>query len=97
MDAINNRWEIEETIFSEPSGNVRGVVTAFVPAPAKGRKRGQVRVAHAYLEVKNAPTVTLEVPKKVGLEDLEVIGKAIFAFHERVTELDAAREEEVNA
>ncbi|MDG1580960.1 hypothetical protein [Pseudomonas sp. GOM6] len=74
--------DIDVTLFDQPSGNVRGMVTAFVPIKGK-----QKRIAHATLLVGKAPTVSLEVPTKLPLDQVEAVAIGLTAFAAKVIEL----------
>ncbi len=54
---------IEVDLFDKPSGNVRGIVTAFLSIKGKNK-----RIAHATLLVGEAATVALDVPAKLTLD-----------------------------
>lgn len=75
---------VEETIFEAPSGNVRGLVTAFMEVNGK-----QKRIAHATLLTDRAPDVTLEVPKKIEVTAVAALTAALNEFAERVQRLVA--------
>lgn len=77
--------EIEVTVFDQPSGNVRGMVNAFMPIRGK-----QKRIAHATLLIDEAPTVSLEVPNKLALDQIEDVADNLKAFVAKVRELAQA-------
>lgn len=75
---------VEETIFDAPSGNVRGLVTAFVEL--KGKRK---RIAHATLLTDRKPDVTLDIPKKIGVTEIAALSVALNDFASRVQSLTA--------
>lgn len=84
--------EITATLFSEPSGNVRGTVTAFVTIPrgrGKKLKNEEVRIAIATLFTDAPPSVTLSVPAGLGLDKIPLVADALTRFHAKVEEVDA--------
>lgn len=82
IDKAADNTEINVTLFDKPSGNVRGMVGAFMPV--KGKQR---RIAHATLLVGEAPAVSIEVPGKVPLDEIEVVAASLKAFAAKVREL----------
>lgn len=77
--------QIEVTMFDTPSGNVRGMVNTFITIKGK-----QKRVAHATLLVGDSPTIAIDVPKALQLDQIATITQALNAFEAKVRELDAA-------
>lgn len=73
---------IEEQVFDEPSGTVRGVVIAF--AQIKGKEK---RIAHASLLTKGGSDVALEVPRKVSVADIAELTAVLNSFAKRVAAL----------
>ena len=73
---------LEETIFEQPSGNVRGTVIALIELGGK-----QKRVAHATLLTDRAPDVVLEVPRKVALAEIPALTSVLNEFSSRVQAL----------
>lgn len=73
--------EVKAELFEAPSGNVRGTVTASMTLKGK-----QKRFAHAYLLVDEAPSLTIEVPKTVPLEQLDALADGLKLFAEKVRE-----------
>lgn len=73
--------KIEETVFPVPSGNVRGYV--FATMPFKGKQK---RIAHAHLLVDETPSVTIEIPKAVPLDQLDALADGLKAFAAKVRE-----------
>jgi len=76
---------IETIMFDAPSGDVRGIVTAF--ADVKGKRK---RVAHATILVGKEPSVTLDVPKAVTIGDVPGIAAVLQAFTAKVTSFQPA-------
>lgn len=74
--------EISASLFDDPSGSVRGIVTAFMPI--KGRQK---RIAHATLMVDQAPSIALELPKSLALDEIEAAAANLQAFAAKVREL----------
>ena len=74
--------EINVTLFDQPSGNVRGMVTASMPIKGK-----QKRIAHATLLVGEAPSVSIEVPGKLPFDQIEAVADNLKAFAAKVREL----------
>lgn len=77
--------EINVTIFEQPSGNVRGMVTAFMPIKGK-----QKRIAHAILLVDETPSVSLFVPSKLPLDEVAAVAANLTAFAAKVHEVSKA-------
>lgn len=73
---------IEEKVFDEPSGSVRGIVIALTQV--KGREK---RIAHATLLTKGGSDVVLEVPRKIAVADIAELSVLLNSFAERVTAL----------
>jgi hypothetical protein len=80
MTAINS--EIDVTVFDKPSGNVRGMVNAFMQVKGK-----QKRVANATVLVDEAPVLMIDAPKKLTLAELEAFSNTITLFTTKVLEL----------
>lgn len=76
---------LETIMFDTPSGDVRGIVTAF--ADIKGKRK---RIAHATILVGKDPSVTLDVPKAVQIGDLPRVVAVLQAFTAKVTSLQPA-------
>jgi hypothetical protein len=66
---------IEKTIFSVPSGNVRGVILAKF-----GEGKKEKRIALATLFVDKDPTIKLSLPSKVTLRDVDGYADALKEF-----------------
>ena len=79
--------EVEVIEFKEPSGNVRGLVNAFVPHGGQNR-----RIAHATLLVDKAPDVLVEVPKRLTLVDIPTVANGLLDFASRLGELETPKE-----
>ncbi|KQW19787.1 MULTISPECIES: hypothetical protein [Pseudomonas] len=73
--------KIEADLFEQPSGSVRGTVTAGMNVKGKHK-----RIAHAYLLVGEAPTITIEVPKSFPLDQLDTLADGLKAFAATVRE-----------
>jgi len=82
---MTTEFEIEVTLFDKPSGNVRGMVTAFMPIKGK-----QKRIAHATLLAAEAPSVLIEVPGRLTFDQIEAVADNLKAFPARVRELAQA-------
>lgn len=78
---------VDVLIFNEPSGNVRGVITAFVTF-AKGEKR----VAHGTLFTDKAPDLSPSTPNRVTSEEMKAIGEAMLGFVNAVEHNDKGRQ-----
>jgi hypothetical protein len=74
--------QAEVRIFEQPSGNVRGTVAMFVPIRGK-----QVRIAHAFLLIDEAPDIGTYVPKRLTLEEVEAVFRGMAAFTEKLRSL----------
>lgn len=81
--------EIDVTLFDKPSGNVRGMVNAFMPIKGK-----QKRIAHATLLVDEQPSISLEVPRNLTLDQVEAVADQLKAFVAKVSEFAKAESEE---
>ncbi|MGG2576081.1 hypothetical protein ACQYZY_28640 [Pseudomonas aeruginosa] len=79
------RASIESIVFPEPDENFRGVVNAFMPLNGK-----QQRIARATLLVDKAPTVSLEVPSKIAVDQIEAVAETLKAFAAKVREMAQA-------
>lgn len=73
---------IDELVFEKSSGNVRGTVGAFLDVNGKEK-----RIAHATLLVDELATISLEVPKKLRIDDFPRLTKLLADFAVRVQEL----------
>lgn len=78
---MTDKVKIEAELFEQPSGSVRGTVTAFMAHKGKHK-----RIAHAFLLVGEAPTITIEVPKSVPLDQLDTLADGLKAFASKVRE-----------
>lgn len=74
--------EIEVIVFEQPAGDVRGMVNAFMQIKGK-----QKRIAHATLLVDEQPSVSLEVPRNLPLDQIEAVAESLKAFVAKVREL----------
>ncbi|GHE73908.1 hypothetical protein GCM10019059_36830 [Camelimonas fluminis] len=74
-------FEIQETLFPTPQGNVKGTLIALVTL-SSGKTR---RVGHAYLYLPHRPDekLSIDIPKAVPSKDLAVVITALTAFSER--------------
>jgi hypothetical protein len=72
-------------MFDQPSGNVRGMVNAFMTLKGK-----QKRIAHATLLVDEAPSVSLSVPNALPFDQIEAVADNLKAFVAKVRDLDHA-------
>jgi hypothetical protein len=79
------RASIESIVFPEPDKNFRGIVNAFMPVNGKQR-----RIARARLFVDEVPTVSLEVPSKIAVDQIEAFAETLKAFASKVSELAQA-------
>nr|WP_073674536.1 hypothetical protein [Pseudomonas aeruginosa] len=77
--------EIEVIMFEQPSGNVRGMVNAFMPVKGK-----QKRIAHATLLLEDQPSISLEVPRNLSLDQIGEVADNLNAFAVKVRELAKA-------
>lgn len=78
---MTHEVKIEAELFDQPSGSVRGTVTAAMLLKGKHK-----RIAHAYLLVGEAPTITIEVPKTVPLGQLDALAEGLKEFAAKVRE-----------
>lgn len=74
---------VEETIFEKPSGNVRGLVTAFMEV--KGKRK---RVANATLFTDCAPDIVLDVPRKISVAEIFALTTVLNEFSNRVQNIN---------
>jgi hypothetical protein len=79
---VTAETEINVTLFDQPSGNVRGMVNAFMPIKGK-----QKRIAHATLLVDQPPSISIEVPKSLPFDLIEGVADNLKAFVAKVREL----------
>lgn len=79
------KFELDENVFSQPQGDVRGFLIAMVTY-SNGKTK---RLAHSYLLVDKIDHISLDVPKRVQVVDLPVIQQALAAFTKRLSELKA--------
>jgi len=82
---MTTEFEIEVALFDKLSGNVRGMVIAFMPIKGK-----QKRIAHAALLVNETPSVSIEVPGRLTFDQIEAVADNLKAFLARVRELAQA-------
>ena len=82
---VENRVDV--LMFEQPSGNVRGVITAFVTF-AKGEKR----VAHATLFTDKAPDLSPSTPNRVSTDEMKAIAEAMLGFVNAVEHNDKGRQ-----
>lgn len=80
--SLQNNAELSTTLFEQPSGNVRGMVTALMEV--KGKQR---RIVHATLLVDGPPVVVLDVPKKMTVSEVDELSKHLKSFSEKLSEL----------
>jgi len=80
---IKSTSAVEVNMFSQPSGTVRGIVTAFM-----NRKGKRIRIAHATLLVAQEPTLTVEIPRKMAMEELLAALEVLKEFAKTVMSLD---------
>lgn len=76
-------FKLEENVFAQPQGNVRGFLIAMVTY-SNGKEK---RLAHSYLLVDQISRISLDVPKTAEVTDLPVIQEALAAFTKRLSEL----------
>lgn len=76
-------FTLEENVFSQPQGNVRGLLIAMVTY-SNGKSK---RLAHSHLLTDKADLISLDVPSRVAAEDIPVIQEALAAFAKRLAEL----------
>lgn len=77
--------EIDVTLFDKPSGNVLGIVNAFMPIKGK-----QKRIAHATLLVDEQPSISIDVPRNLTLDQIGAVADQLKAFVAKVNELAKA-------
>jgi hypothetical protein len=75
---------IDEVMFSEPSGNVCGIVTAFTQL-----RQRSVRIGHCTLFTDREPKLTVTVPKSLDLEEIAGVTRTLDAFAAAVRRLDS--------
>jgi len=76
--------DLDVTLFDAPSGSVRGTATLFLELKGKSHK-----LAHATLLTDAPADLSLTVPRSAAPEDLPTITRALQAFSERVSEVEA--------
>lgn len=74
--------ETEVQLFDKASGNVRGFATTTVILKGK-----RVRVAHATLLVDAGPDISISVPKRLSLEEIDQVAQAMKDFSAKVASL----------
>lgn len=74
--------EFDVIIFDQPSGNVRGVVNVVMSINGK-----QKRIANATLHTDEKPSVSIEVPRKLSLEQVESVANNLKSFVAKLNEL----------
>lgn len=79
------KFELDEMVFPQPQGNVRGFLIAMVTY-SDGKSK---RLAHSHLLVDETSPVSVEMPKKISAADIAVVTEAFTAFNARLTELVA--------
>lgn len=79
------KFELDEMVFPQPQGNVRGFLIAHVTY-SDGKSK---RLAHSYLLVGEISPVAVEMPKKISAADIPIVTEAFTAFNARLTELVA--------
>jgi hypothetical protein len=78
------KLDIDTAIFSQPQGNVRGVVTAMAQIEKNGKPK-RFRLGHAYLMTDAPAALTLDVPKgTVAYADAVWLASAMQQFAEAV-------------
>lgn len=80
--------ELDVVMFDQPSGNVRGMVSAFTQIKGKS-----VRVGHATLLTDREPAVALGVPRSVDLADIAALTETLTAFANRVNDLHVQQQQ----
>ena len=64
----------------EPSGEVRGTAHGMIEWKGK-----QKRIAHAFLPTgSSVETVSVDLPKTLGLDELRTVARALLAFADAV-------------
>lgn len=72
-------YQIDETFFATPYEGIRGTVIAFMPI--KGKLK---RIAHATVFTDRPPSITIETPKSLPLEQIEQMANHLKAFANKV-------------
>lgn len=71
-----------EQIFETPSGNVRGIVNVFMYVNGKEK-----RIGHATLLTEGGADTSLEIPRKLALDDIKALTILLNEFASRVKSL----------
>ena len=79
----NDFQAIEETMFDTPSGDVRGIITAFIPT-----KKGRMRIAHTVLLTDKDAQISVSLPRTTTPDELERAMDTLRDYVARVRVLD---------
>lgn len=79
---MSNSLAITAEMFEQPSGTVLGLVNATMLIKGK-----QKRFAHATLLVGQSPQITIEAPKSLPLDQLDIFADNLKAFADKVRSL----------
>lgn len=79
---MSNTVEISAELFEKPSGTVLGFVTATMLIKGKHK-----RFAHATLLVGESPQITIEAPKSLPLDQVDILADNLKAFADKVRSL----------
>lgn len=75
---------VEYVVFDQPSGNVRGTVTAFMPL----RNGKSTKIAHAFLRTDKPAEVSVDLNEKFAVGDLATAVQVLGEFTDTVKRLD---------
>lgn len=82
---MTTETEIVVNVFEAPAGKVRGFLNAHMLIKGKSMKR----IAHAILLVGKAPTITIDVPAKLTVDQMDCVGSLLKEFSAKVRELES--------
>ncbi|MFC5505419.1 hypothetical protein [Bosea massiliensis] len=77
-------FELDQAVFEQPQGNVRGFLLAMVTY-SNGKSK---RLAHSYLLTDSVPDISMDLPKSIAPADVAVVAEALLAFQARLAELN---------
>lgn len=95
-------FDLKVEMFSQPSGSVRGIATLIMPIVGKAKPKQVAkgvtvetppkvkfkRIAHATFFVSEAPSIVLDVPKNLTLDQIDAVAEQLKAFAAKVREVD---------
>lgn len=77
-------FALDESVFKQPQGSVRGFLLAMVTY-SNGKSK---RLAHSHLLTDSTPDISMDIPKTIAPADVAVVAEALLAFQARLAELN---------